>query len=168
MNSREILENLPHRYPFIMVDRMVELVPREHGIGLKNFTLNEAFFGGHFPGEPIVPGVLVIESLAQTAGLVWLARTDRAGKTPGSPAGAETAATSAITDGATAGGMAPRCFLAEIRALKFKRMITPGEQMTTHVRIMKSFGALAMFEVEARVGNEIVAQGELVMAQRQT
>jgi 3-hydroxyacyl-[acyl-carrier-protein] dehydratase len=158
MDSRQILEALPHRYPFIMVDRMVELEAGKRGIGLKNFTLNESFFAGHFPGEPIVPGVLIAECLAQTAGLVMCASGDIA--TARQASGGPT-----TTGGDVAGaGVTPLVFLAEIRGLKFKRPVVPGEQMTMHVKVVKEFGALAMVDVAALVGEETVAQGELVMA----
>lgn len=129
------LDRLPHSYPFRFLDKILEL-NAEKGAAIKNVSINEAFFNGHFKGNPIMPGVLIIEAMAQLAGLVM-----NYGK------GENTSA-----------------YLAQVKDIRFKKTAAPGDQIRITAEINKSLPPLAGFSVTAFVGNEIAAEGELVMA----
>lgn len=123
---------LPHRAPFIFIDEIVELRPGEFALGRKTFPPDEAFFRGHFPGEPIVPGVILTEALAQTAGI--------------------------------AGGGDGRAFrLTAIKSMKFPGAVRPDEQVTLRAEKRGAVGGLWQFDVIARVGERVVAEGSVVL-----
>ncbi len=129
-----LLRLLPHRYPFLLVDRVLELADGRART-LKNVTRNEPFFTGHFPGNPVMPGVLIIEALAQSAIILALSETK-----------AET----------------PRHFvLTGIDKARFRRPVLPGDQIQMEVRTVKRRGPLWKVRAEARVGGELAAEAEL-------
>lgn len=129
---------LPHRYPFLLIDRILEL-DREHALTLKNVTYNEPFFMGHFPGRPVMPGVLIIEAMAQSAGLLALA----------------------ISGGAETGLL----MLTGVDGLRLRRPVVPGDQLEIEVRPMRYRRPLWRMHAQARVGGELVAEGEISAAE---
>jgi 3-hydroxyacyl-[acyl-carrier-protein] dehydratase len=128
---------VPHGHPFVFVDRVVETEPGRRAVGIKNVTANEAMLRGHFPGEPILPGVLVIEAMAQVAGIAL-----HSADPPGQPG---------------------RSYLAAVRNVKFRRPVTPGDQLRLTAVLTGRADKLAQFDVKAEVNGEIVADGEIVL-----
>ena len=142
MDILEIMRYLPHRYPFLLVDRIVELVDNKSIRGVKNVTMNEPFFQGHFPGYPVMPAVLVIEALAQIASiLAW----KMSGRDPG--------------DGAL-------IFFAGINDARFRRQVRPGDQLVLEADVQKLVRGIGKFSVRAKVDGEIVAEADLLAAMR--
>jgi 3-hydroxyacyl-[acyl-carrier-protein] dehydratase len=131
-----ILEALPHRYPFLMVDRIINIRGDEAGVGIKNVTVNEPQFLGHFPGNPIFPGVLIIEGMAQTAGVLC------------------------ILSGAMGPGKKSVFFLTIDKA-KFRKPAIPGDTLEYHVTKMARKRNMWWFRGEARIAGELAAEAEL-------
>ncbi|MGE5581434.1 MAG: 3-hydroxyacyl-ACP dehydratase FabZ [Bacillota bacterium] len=131
----EIKTMLPHRYPFLMVDRVLELIPNQRVVALKNVTVNENFFNGHFPAKPVMPGVLIIESLAQAAGLVMLSKEEHKGKIP---------------------------YFAGIDNARFRRPVVPGDQLILEIDIIKLKGSVGRAKAVAKVEDQIAAEAELM------
>ena len=140
LNIDQIQKILIHRYPFLLVDKVINLEPGKKGTGIKNVTINEKFFLGHFPGEPIMPGVLIIEAMAQIAAVVvgseMMGKKVKSEKRMG--------------------------YLAGIKEIKFKRPVRPGDQLEINVEIVQKLANLFKVKGEAKVDKEICAQGELV------
>ena len=134
-----ILERLPHRYPFLMVDRVLDVVPGKSIVGLKNISFNEAYFQGHFPGHPVMPGVLIIEALAQAGGLLAY----------------ETAA---------AEERIWILYLVGIEETRFKHTVRPGDQLTLRVELVKRRRNLWRFSGVAEVDGKLVAEAQILMA----
>ncbi|MBM3223345.1 MAG: 3-hydroxyacyl-ACP dehydratase FabZ [Candidatus Tectomicrobia bacterium] len=135
MGPEEILAILPHRYPFLLVDRIQEIVRNEYAIGLKNVTLNEPFFQGHFPHHRVMPGVLVIEAMAQVGGvLVYYSNTVTLGKTP---------------------------LFTGIDRGKFRRQVVPGDQLIMRLEVMRQRGAFWRVRGRAFVDETLAAEAEL-------
>jgi 3-hydroxyacyl-[acyl-carrier-protein] dehydratase len=131
-----LMQLLPHRYPFLLVDRLMDMDRDESCVGLKNVTINEPFFQGHFPKYPVMPGVLIIEALAQTAGALCV---HNAG----------------VTD------IPQIVFFMGIDKAKFRKPVVPGDQMYLHVRKIRSRGPVWRFYGEAKVNGQIVAEAEI-------
>lgn len=142
LDAGQIMRMIPHRPPFLLLDRVVELDPPAHAIGLKNVTMAEPWFAGHFPQAAILPGVLVTECLAQLAGVLMAA--DEAA-TPG---------------GASADGIG---VLAEIKRFRFRRRIVPGDQVRLEVELNRKIGRAREFACLASVAAERAADGALVI-----
>ena len=140
MDIHDILERLPHRYPFLMVDRVLELVPGERIRALKNVTINEPFFRGHFPHRPVMPGVMIIEALAQTAGFLAFVT---AGVVP---------------DKNT------RFYFAGIDKARFRRPVEPGDQLILNARLERNLRGIWRLSVVATVGEAEAATAELMLA----
>ncbi len=132
MNVNEIMKLLPHRYPFLLVDKIVDLKPGESALGVKNVTINEPFFQGHFPGQPIMPGVLVIEAMAQVAGVMAF-RSGMEGKS---------------------------VYFMSIDNAKFRRPIVPGDQVMMDIKILKQRGNVWKFSGTATVDGKLVSEAE--------
>jgi 3-hydroxyacyl-[acyl-carrier-protein] dehydratase len=133
MDINEIQKFLPHRYPFLLVDRILEMVPGTKATGIKNITINEEFFRGHFPGQPIMPGVLIIEALAQVSGVL------------------------AFHSGATP---SKSVYFMSIEKAKFRRPVVPGDQLKLEVTIVQHRGNVWKFAGNAVVEEKIVAEAE--------
>jgi 3-hydroxyacyl-[acyl-carrier-protein] dehydratase len=132
----KVLKLLPHRYPFLMVDRIIEMDRDESCIGIKNVTFNEPHFQGHFPGFPVMPGVLIIEGLAQTAGALCVHNLQEDYK--------------------------PQLvYFMGIDRAKFRKPVVPGDQLEYHVRKVRSRGRAWRFYGEAKVNGQIVAEAEV-------
>ncbi len=140
MDLQRIQVFLPHRYPFLLIDRVLEHVPGESLLALKNVTINEPFFQGHFPGRPVMPGVLLIEAMAQAAGVLTF-RT----------AGAEPDAQSTF-------------YLVGIDKARFRAPVVPGDQLLLKVRFERRIRTIWKFLAEAAVAGKTVASAELLVA----
>ncbi len=138
VDVQEILELLPHRYPFLLVDRVLELTPGERIVALKNVTINEPFFSGHFPGRPVMPGVLIIEAMAQAAGLLSF-------KTPALN----------LVKGSI-------FYFAGIDHARFKRPVRPGDQLHLEAEILKVVRGVGKFKCRATVDGQLAAEGEIL------
>ncbi|MEE4376860.1 MAG: 3-hydroxyacyl-ACP dehydratase FabZ [Candidatus Competibacteraceae bacterium] len=143
MEIAEILRYLPHRYPFLLIDRVLRIEPGRTLTGLKNVSFNEPFFQGHFPQRPIMPGVLILEALAQATGIL-------AFKSEGS-----------LPDRQT------MYYLVGIDSARFKRPVEPGDQLMLHVSLGRIKRGIGKFTGEARVDDQIVASAELMCARRE-
>jgi 3-hydroxyacyl-[acyl-carrier-protein] dehydratase len=142
MDITEIMRHLPHRYPLLLVDRVLELVPGEFVTAVKNVTMNEPFFPGHFPHHPIMPGVLIIESLAQAAGLL-------AFKSSGKEAGADSV-----------------IYFVGIDNARFKRPVVPGDQLRLEARITRHTRGIWKFDAKALVEGQLACEAELMCTLR--
>ena len=134
MDIQRILSILPHRYPFLLVDRVVECVPGSHIRAYKNVSVNEPFFQGHFPGVPIMPGVLILEALAQTGAVAALSLPENQGKL------------------ALFGG---------VKNARFRRQVVPGDVLTLECELVEQHGPIGIGKATAWVGNERAANAEL-------
>ena len=137
-----ILHLLPHRYPFLLVDRVVELDPHKRIRALKNVTFNEPYFQGHFPGRPVMPGVLVIEAMAQAGGLLTQLSLPR----------------DAIGEGKL-------FYLVKVDNARFNRMVVPGDQLDIEVVLKRNIRNMALYECSARVDGKVVASAEILCAE---
>ncbi len=133
IDIHRIVEMIPHRYPFLMVDRLIDVVPGESAVGIKNVTANEPFFQGHFPGRPVMPGVLIIEAMAQTAAVIVVA-----------------------TLGASAEGKL--VYFMSIENARFRKPVEPGDQLRLICRKERQRANVWRFTGEARVGDTVVAE----------
>jgi 3-hydroxyacyl-[acyl-carrier-protein] dehydratase len=133
LDIRRILEVLPHRYPMLLIDRMKDVVPNESAVGIKNVTINEPFFNGHFPGAPVMPGVLIVEAMAQTAGalVVHSAGKDLEGKL---------------------------VYFLAIDEARFRKPVMPGDQLHIHVTKEQNRRNVWKFKGEAKVDGVVCAE----------
>jgi len=135
MDVREIADLLPHRYPFLLVDRVLELEGYRRAVGVKNVSVNEPFFNGHFPGNPIMPGVLILEALAQLAGTLLLRRMEYTGKLP---------------------------VLWAIDKVKLRRSVVPGDQLRLEVEATKVRDTMGRVNCLAKVNEHVAAEAKMV------
>ena len=141
INVEQIQELLPHRYPFLLVDRVIEIVPHVSVVAIKNATINEPFFQGHFPGHPVMPGVLIVEALAQASGLLVFLSTPRHEKTP-------------------------MYYLVKVDKAKFTRLVVPGDQLVLEVELKRMIRRMGLFACRALVDSKPVAEAELLCAEK--
>jgi 3-hydroxyacyl-[acyl-carrier-protein] dehydratase len=134
---QKIMELLPHRYPFIMIDRIIELVPGEKVVALKNVTINEPFFQGHFPGEPIMPGVLIIEAMGQAGAVLAAESMDR-------------------------GKKGSLIFFMGMDKVKFRKPVVPGDQIIFEIKFLKQRSQAFKMSGIASVDDKRVAEAELM------
>ena len=144
MDIHEILRKLPHRYPIILVDRVLELEPGKRVVALKNVTINEPYFTGHFPGYPVMPGVLIIESLAQAAAIL------------------------AFVTLQAKEGDGTLFYFAGIDAARFKRPVLPGDQLRLEVEMGRVKRGVGKFTGRALVEGQVVCETEMMCAVRNT
>ncbi len=142
MDIHEILEYLPHRYPFLLIDRVVAVEPGKSIHAYKNVTINEPFFVGHFPHHPVMPGVLIMEALAQAAGILSFKTEDK------KPTQSDV------------------FYFAGIDEARFKRPVMPGDQLHLHVEIERQMRGVWKFKGEARVDGQLAAEARLMCAKR--
>lgn len=137
LNVEQIMEILPHRAPFLLVDRITEMEPFKSATGYKNITFNEPQFAGHFPGKPVMPGVLLVEAMAQVGGVCMLYPEEHRGKIP---------------------------FFGAIDNVKFKRPVVPGDKVVMKAVVTKVKGNFGKVHAEAFVDDQLAAQADLTYA----
>lgn len=137
LNIEQIQEILPHRYPFLLVDKVVELEPGQRAVGIKNVTMNEHYFQGHFPGKPVMPGVLQVEALAQTGAIAVLSLEEYKGKI---------------------------VYFGGIDKLRFKQKVVPGDVLRLEVELIKRRGPIGIAKAVATVDGKVAVQGEITFA----
>ncbi|MEX2481182.1 MAG: 3-hydroxyacyl-ACP dehydratase FabZ [Gammaproteobacteria bacterium] len=144
MGIAKILAILPHRYPFLLIDRITEYAPFERIEALKNVTINEPFFQGHFPGHPIMPGVLILEAMAQATGVLAFYSNRDEGRTDSV------------------------YYLVGIDKARFKHPVTAGDQLLIQANLLRRMHGIYRFEATARVAGELVASAEFMTTERAT
>jgi len=137
ISGQEILKILPHRYPFLLVDKVIDIEHGKRGIGIKNVTGNEPFFLGHFPTRPIMPGVLMVEAMAQTAGVVILTNEEHRGKV---------------------------AFFMAADKVKFRKVVVPGDQLVMEIEVIRDRAKIAQIRAVSVVNGEVVAEAEMVFS----
>jgi len=137
MDIREIKETIPHRYPFLLVDRILEVEEGKRAAGIKNVTANEEFFNGHFPDYPVMPGVLIVEALAQVGAVAMLKKEENKGRL---------------------------AFFAGIDNCRFKRQVVPGDQLRLEVEMTRLRGSIGKAKAIATVDGELVCEADLMFA----
>ena len=137
LSATEIQKIIPHRYPFLLVDRIIELEPMKRAVGIKNVTITEPFFQGHFPGQPVLPGVLILEAMAQVGAVAALYPPENRGKV---------------------------ALFASIDRVKFRKPVVPGDQLQMVAELAKVRGGMGKLWCEAFVDGQVVAEGELMFA----
>jgi UDP-3-O-[3-hydroxymyristoyl] N-acetylglucosamine deacetylase/3-hydroxyacyl-[acyl-carrier-protein] dehydratase len=135
MDVEDIMKVLPHRYPFLLVDRILEIEPGKRVVGVKNVTINEPFFQGHFPGHPIMPGVLIIEAMAQVGGMLLL--------------------------GAVPDPQSKVVYFTSLNNVKWRRPVKPGDQLRFELDMLQVRGMMCKMQGVAKVDGETVAEAEM-------
>ncbi|HEV7777753.1 MAG TPA: 3-hydroxyacyl-ACP dehydratase FabZ [Luteibacter sp.] len=143
VDVEQIQRLLPHRYPFLLVDRVIELEKGKRIVAIKNVTINEPFFQGHFPGHPVMPGVLIVEAMAQTAGLL-----------------------TQITSQIDGNNGSPLFYLVKVDNARFSAVVAPGDQLRMEVSLKRLLRGMGLFEARALVDGKEVASCELMCAAR--
>jgi 3-hydroxyacyl-[acyl-carrier-protein] dehydratase len=137
LGAKELLEILPHRYPFLLVDKVVELERGQRVVAVKNVTVNEPFFTGHFPGNPIMPGVLIVEMMAQAGGVMLLSLDEQKGKL---------------------------AYIAGIEKCRFRKPVLPGDTLVAEITMLRARGNMGWVKATARVDEKVVCEAELAFA----
>ena len=135
LGIEEIMKTLPHRYPFLLVDRILEMEEKKRIVGLKNVTINEPFFQGHFPGHPIMPGVLIIEAMAQVGGILLMGQIE--------------------------GYESKVVYFMSLDNVKFRRPVKPGDQLRFELDVLQIRGMVCKMRGVARVDGEVVCEADM-------
>lgn len=133
IDINRIMELIPHRHPFLMIDRVIEVVPDTRAVGIKNVTINEPYFQGHFPAKPIMPGVLIVEAMAQTAAVMVMSTLGKSSE-------------------------GTLVYFMSVDEARFRKPITPGDCVKIHVEKLRSRGNVWKFKGEARVEGQLMAE----------
>ena len=144
----EILKILPHRYPFLLIDSVKDIVPGEKATGIKNITINEPYFSGHFPSNPIVPGVIIIETIAQTTAIMYASKFLNSNKN----------STENISEKIG--------YLIEVKNMKFRNIVKPGDQLIIHVTKDITLGNLICVKAKVMVDNKVFVDGKIMVSQK--
>lgn len=152
-DSDAIKRMLPHRWPMLMIDRAYDVQPGKFGRGIKCVTVNEPFFAGHYPDHSIMPGVMIIEAMAQLVAVIYVAEALK-------DADQEPCVEPAGEPGSNVG------YLGAVRQMKFSRLVVPGDQLLLEARLGSRLGSLRSVEVSAKVGSEVAAAGTLTVSER--
>ena len=137
IDVQRIMEMIPHRYPFLMIDRLVDVVPGERATGIKNVTVNEPFFQGHFPNRPVMPGVLIVEAMAQTACAMMFSKPDYKGKL---------------------------AFFMGMDEIKFRKPVVPGDVLELHVELLRSGGRAGKAKGVGMVNGQVTTEATFTFA----
>jgi 3-hydroxyacyl-[acyl-carrier-protein] dehydratase len=137
LTAEQILHILPHRFPMLLVDRILEMEPGVRAVGVKNVTINEPFFAGHWPGQPVMPGVLIVECMAQVAAISMLAHPDHHNQ---------------------------NAFFAGIDKVRFRKPVVPGDTLIVETMMKKIRGSIGLVVAKVQVEGETVAEGEIMFA----
>jgi 3-hydroxyacyl-[acyl-carrier-protein] dehydratase len=137
IDINKVMNILPHKYPFLLVDRIIEVEEGKRAKGIKNVTINEPFFQGHFPSNPVMPGVLIVEAMAQVGAVAMLLKEKFKGKTP---------------------------FFAGIDKVRFKKVVKPGDVLVIETELISLKGSIGKAKAVAMVDGEVVCEGELLFA----
>src|SRR3989338_61146 len=137
MDVHEIMQYLPHRYPFLLIDKVIKIELEKSLVALKNVTINESFFQGHFPNRPIMPGVLIIEALAQVGGVLMLSRGENMGKL---------------------------AYFVSINNARFRKTVVPGDQLRLEIEVLKTKPKIGVVKGVAKVDSEEVCSAEFMFA----
>jgi len=137
LSATEIQDVIPHRFPMLLVDRIIELEPMKRAVGIKNVSMNEQFFQGHFPGHPVMPGVLILEAMAQVGGVAMLYPDENRGKL---------------------------AFFAGMDRVKFRKPVVPGDQLRMVAEVIKVRSGMGKLWVQSFVDDQLVAEGEFLFA----
>lgn len=137
LDVNEIQKIIPHRYPFLFVDKIIDLIPGEKAVGIKNVSINESYFRGHFPGHPVMPGVLILEALAQVGGVLMLSRPENQGKL---------------------------AYFMTIEDVKFRQPVHPGDQLRLEAEVIKIRSKTGQCRGKAYVGDKLVCEAEVKFA----
>ena len=143
MDIHEVLQYLPHRYPFLLIDRVLDFEPGKSLVAIKNVSINEPFFPGHFPKHPVMPGVLIMEALAQATGILAFKSTD------------------------TKPSDNSLYYFAGIDNARFKQPVMPGDQLRLEVEVVKAKRGIWKFKAEAKVDGKVVASADLMCAEQE-
>ncbi len=135
LDIARVMKILPHRYPFLLVDKIVEFIPDEKVVGIKNVSINEPFFAGHFPGHPIMPGVLIIEAMAQVAGMIMLTKGENVGKVP---------------------------YFMSINKVKFRKPVFPGDTLRLEAEVVRLRSTTCLLRTTALVEDSVACEAELM------
>ncbi|MBR3208275.1 MAG: 3-hydroxyacyl-ACP dehydratase FabZ [Bacillus sp. (in: Bacteria)] len=137
LDAQQIQDIIPHRYPFLLVDRILEVEGEKRAVGIKNVTVNEEFFNGHFPGYPVMPGVLIVEAIVQVFGVIMLGKEENKGKIG---------------------------LFAGIDGCRFKRQVKPGDQLRLEVEVTRLRGPVAKGKAVATVDGEVACEADLTFS----
>ncbi|GAB4452029.1 MAG: 3-hydroxyacyl-ACP dehydratase FabZ [Armatimonadaceae bacterium] len=137
IEAKEILRILPHRYPFLLIDRVLEVEPGQRIVAMKNVTLNEPFFVGHFPDHPIMPGVMIVEMMAQAGGILLLLNEEHHGKL---------------------------AYLAGVDKARFRKPVLPGDTLIAEAHMLRARSGMGWMKTSAKVGETVICEAELAFA----